>query len=178
MPIAPPPKSRSIQPAGPRKILVIDDDPSVLGAFRKILEPQRVERAALSTLENSLFEGRTRSSPKIADQPTQGAFPFVLTTASQGQEGLREVQRMQRQNTPFSLAFVDMRMPPGWDGVETIAHLWQVDTTLPIIICSAFSDYSWHDVIDRFKRPDLRMLPKPFETKDVLEMAYKHSRKA
>jgi DNA-binding NtrC family response regulator len=148
-----------------------------LSAYRKILDPQRVERSALSAIEGSLFEGRARSSANMDAQRATGGHPFVLTTASQGEEGLREVLRMQRQNTPFSLAFVDMRMPPGWDGVETISRIWQVDTTLPIIICSAFSDYSWHDVIERFKRPDLRMLPKPFETKDVLEMAYKHSRK-
>jgi DNA-binding NtrC family response regulator len=84
---------------------------------------------------------------------------------------------MKRKNSSFSLAFIDMRMPPGWDGVETMARIWMVDQGLPVVICSAFSDYSWHDIIERFHRPDLRMLPKPFESKDVLAMAYKFSRK-
>jgi FixJ family two-component response regulator len=63
-------------------------------------------------------------------------------------------------------------MPPGWDGVETAARIWEVDAEISIVICSAYSDYSWHEVVRRLNRPALRLLQKPFETSEVLELAW------
>ena len=68
------------------------------------------------------------------------------------------------------MAFVDMRMP-GWDGIETIQHLWQVQPSLEVAICSAYMDYSWHDVIARLGRPGLRLLQKPWASGEVLAVA-------
>ena len=80
--------------------------------------------------------------------------------------------RAKRSGRPYALAFVDMRMPPGWDGIETAANMWKEDPDLEIVICSAYSDYSWNDAIRRLRRPDLRLLMKPFQSKDVLDLAW------
>ena len=58
------------------------------------------------------------------------------------------------QGRPFALAFIDMRMPPGWDGLETIEHLWTVDPDVQVVICTAYSDYSWSDMLTRLGRSD------------------------
>jgi DNA-binding NtrC family response regulator len=92
--------------------------------------------------------------------------------ASQGREGFEAVRRMLKVKTPYALAFVDMRMPPGWDGIETSARIWEADPAIQIVICSAYSDYSWHEVVRRLNRPGLRLLQKPFDTKDVLDLAW------
>jgi diguanylate cyclase (GGDEF)-like protein/PAS domain S-box-containing protein len=70
------------------------------------------------------------------------------------------------------MAFVDMRMPPGWDGVQTITKLWEVDPELQVVICTAYSDYSWEEILERLGVNDhLLLLKKPFDTAEVCQLA-------
>jgi CheY-like chemotaxis protein len=149
-----------------RRIIVIDDNPAIHDDFRKILDPPPSSRGglALDALEAEIF-----GQPSVA---RKGHTAFELHTATQGREGCDVVSRMLRIGRPIALAFVDMRMPPGWDGVETAAKLWSVDPTLEIAICSAYSDYSWQEVVATLKRSELRLLRKPFETREVLDIAW------
>src|ERR1051326_1170424 len=65
-----------------------------------------------------------------------------------------------------------MRMPPGWDGIETIEKIWKKDPSLEIVICTAYSDHSWADVLRRLGRTDrLLILKKPFDTVEVSQLA-------
>jgi CheY-like chemotaxis protein len=149
-----------------RRILVIDDNPAIQQDFRKILCPQSgsSELEQLAELEADIFGD--------SSGPRELRAYFELYTASQGREGYEIVTRMQKIGRPIALAFIDMRMPPGWDGVETTVKLWALDPNLEIAICSAYSDYSWHDVIRTVKRPELRLLRKPFESHEVLDLAW------
>ncbi|MGH8024632.1 MAG: PAS domain S-box protein, partial [Limisphaerales bacterium] len=95
-----------------------------------------------------------------------------------GSDALALVAAALKADDPYSLAFVDIRMPPGWDGVETIARLWKISPDLQAVICTAYSDYSWHDIIGRFGHTDnLLILKKPFETVEVLQLTHALSRK-
>jgi CheY-like chemotaxis protein len=172
----------------PRRILVVDDNPSIHADFRKILGSASASRGGnLAALESSLFGSTSarvgtpppppsRAATSAADlsgPPRAGAPPhFSVDFASQGREGFEAVRRMLKVKTPYALAFVDMRMPPGWDGIETSARIWEADPAIQIVICSAYSDYSWHEVVRRLNRPGLRLLQKPFDTKDVLDLAW------
>jgi CheY-like chemotaxis protein len=98
-----------------RRVLVVDDNRAIHEDFRKVLCPGGPSHQRLRALENSLF-GAAEAPPP----PTSG---FIVDTASQGQEALDAVERMLRAKTPYALAFIDMRMPPGWDGVETSARI-------------------------------------------------------
>src|ERR1700721_3681137 len=70
------------------------------------------------------------------------------------------------------MAFLDMRMPPGWDGVETVERLWQADPRLQIVFCTAFSDYSWKEILQRLDvRDRLLILKKPFDPIEVYQFA-------
>ncbi len=72
----------------------------------------------------------------------------------------------------YALAFVDMRMPPGWDGLETIEKIWHVDRDIQIILCTAYSDYSWEEINSRFGAADrLLILKKPYDTIEVCQLA-------
>ncbi len=77
-----------------------------------------------------------------------------------------------RAGLPYAMAFVDMRMPPGWDGVETIERLWQEDARLQVVLCTAYSDYSWTEVFARLEARDrLLILKKPFDNIEISQMA-------
>jgi len=65
-----------------------------------------------------------------------------------------------------------MRMPPGWDGVETISRLWQADPSLQVVICTAYSDYSWDQIVEKLGITDrLLILKKPFDDAEVCQLA-------
>ncbi|MDX1723951.1 MAG: ATP-binding protein [Pseudomonas sp.] len=145
-----------------RRILLIDDTPSIHEDFRKILLLDSQTEAELDEVEAALF----------GEEVKAGAPQFELDSAYQGQEGLAMVCQAMRANRPYAMAFVDMRMPLGWDGVETIEQLWQEDPRLQIVICTAYADYSWEEVIDRLDSRDrLLILKKPFDNIEVCQLA-------
>src|ERR1044071_5976826 len=146
------------------RVLVIDDNPAIHADVRKILCPQVSSAAAsLDALEAELL-GETRKSAA----PTT---TFIVDSAHQGSEGLEMVKRALAAGQPYAMAFVDVRMPPGWDGVETSLELWKVAPDLQIVICTAYSDYSWDDLLAKLGSSDrLVILKKPFDTIEVLQL--------
>ncbi len=145
-----------------RRILVIDDSPSIHEDFRKILLPPK-DSGALDEARVALF-GETLSLP-----PQER---FEIEFADQGREGVGLVQSAEQEGRPYAIAFVDMRMPPGWDGLETIDHLWYVAPDLEIVICTAYSDHPWEDVSRRIGNTDkLLILLKPFNSIEVVQLA-------
>ena len=75
-------------------------------------------------------------------------------------------------NQPYALVFMDVRMPPGWDGVETTGRLWQADPELQVVICTAYSDYSLEETLTKLGNSDrLLILKKPYDNAEVLQLA-------
>jgi CheY-like chemotaxis protein len=146
-----------------KRILIIDDNPAIHEDFRKLLAPRLRPTDSLDADESALFGHKPAPSPR-----EQG---YELESALQGRHGLDMVIRATQLKRPYAVVFADMRMPPGWDGVETIQHILAVTPKVELCICSAYSDYSWHDVIRRLGRPGLRLLRKPFETSEVISVA-------
>jgi len=145
-----------------RRILVIDDNQSIHEDFRKILASPK-DSDKLDQARAALF-GETPSLP-----PQEH---YELEFADQGLEGCGLVQSAHRAGHPYAMAFVDMRMPPGWDGLETIEHLWYADPDLEIVICTAYSDHPWEDVSRRIGNTDkLLILMKPFNSVEVVQLA-------
>ena len=151
--------------AAHRRILVIDDNRSIHDDFRKILSPAVVPDDALEAAEAVLFGTATRQTPTTAQS-------FTIDTASQGEEGLQMVKRAQAEGQPYAMAFVDVRMPPGWDGIETTRQIWQVCPDMQIVICTAYADCCWSDVQEQIKPRDrMLILKKPFDIIEVLQLA-------
>jgi PAS domain S-box-containing protein len=145
-----------------RRILVIDDNPAIHDDFRKILSTPD-DSGEFEAISDALFGQETAKT-------TQAGFD--LESAFQGQEGLERVKRAVASARPYAMAFVDVRMPPGWDGVETTAKLWEAYPDLQVVICTAYSDYAWEDMIARVGRSDrLVILKKPFDNVEVLQLA-------
>lgn len=149
-----------------RRILLVDDMLAIHEDFRKVLVPQALEHGELSAVEAALFG----DEDKAATSPTLSAFE--LDSAYQGQEGLSKVETALKENRPYAMAFVDMRMPPGWDGVQTIEHLWRCDPRLQVVICTAYADSSWDEILAQLDvRDRLLILKKPFDSIEVFQLA-------
>jgi len=158
-------------PLAQRRILIVDDNASIHLDFRKVLgaQAEHSAQAALDVLEANLF-GETVAA---ASRPS-----FDIDSAHQGQEGVAMVRQARVEGRPYAMAFVDMRMPPGWDGLKTIEHLWAEDPDVQVVICSAHTDYDWTEVVDRLGHSDkLLVLRKPAEPIEVLQCATALSRK-
>jgi diguanylate cyclase (GGDEF)-like protein/PAS domain S-box-containing protein len=150
-----------MNPLENRRILLVDDTPAIHEDYRKILASDAAA-SDLDEAEVSLFGGSTHTT----------SVHFELESAYQGAEAADKVRASLSAHRPYAMAFVDMRMPPGWDGVETIEHLWQEDPQLQIVICTAYSDYSWREVLGRLDvRDRLLILKKPFDAIEVYQLA-------
>ncbi|MGC6368934.1 putative bifunctional diguanylate cyclase/phosphodiesterase [Pseudomonas sp. K2I15] len=144
-----------------RRILIVDDTASIHEDFRKILEADANGVQSLDSIEETLFG----TAPAVRQT-------FLLDSAYQGQEALELVTKALAADTPYALVFIDMRMPPGWDGLETIEQLWAVDPHLQIALCTAYSDYSFEAIEARLKYDDqLLILKKPFDNLEIRQMA-------
>lgn len=143
------------------RILVIDDNRAIHQDFAKIL----VKTKASTELENSA--ALVFGSPSIGK-----VAEYRVEFASQGQEGVEMIRKAMAENDPYAMAFVDMRMPPGWDGLETIEHAWKVCPDLQVVICTAYSDYPWDEVSSRLGLSDsVLILKKPFDNVEVSQLA-------
>ena len=146
-----------------RRILVIDDNRTIHDDVRKILGAKQAHAAGLDEAETMLFDDA--SAGRRADG-------FEIDSAYQGREGLEMVRQALRAERPYAAAFVDIRMPPGWDGITTIAHLWREDPNLEVVVCTAYSDYTWEEIAKTLGETDhLLILKKPFDNVEVRQLA-------
>ena len=153
------------------RVLIVDDNVTIHADFQKILAAPEAGDAQLRKAESLLFGGATEPEPVAVPH-------YQIDSASQGQEGLRLVEKALAEGHPYALAFIDVRMPPGWDGIETVDRIWKQDPDLPVVICTAYSDYSWSDMMIRLGHSDnLVVLRKPFEAVEVLQLAHSLTRK-
>ena len=149
---------------GNHRILVVDDNAAIHKDFQKILCPSSSHQEEIDSVAAGLFE---ESAREVA------CTKFEVSFAFQGQDALRMVQDAVERQQPFAVAFVDVRMPPGWDGIETTMKLWEVDPTLQIVICTAYSDYSWEEMIATLGcSPRLVILKKPFDNIEVTQLCH------
>ena len=139
----------------------MDDNQAIHADFRKIL-----------CADNGIGIGRNGSGALWSARRPAGGRTMKSIPAYQGQEGLALVEKARAEGRPYALAFVDVRMPPGWDGVETTSRIWQVCPDTQIVLCTAYSDYSWDEMMPSSVIADrLVILKKPFDAVEVLQLA-------
>jgi PAS domain S-box-containing protein len=146
------------------RILVVDDNPAIHDDFRKILIPRSAANKDLGAAAARLFGRPSRRTE---------ALRFEIDCASRGQEGLDKVRAAAREERLYSMAYVDVRMPNGWDGIETICRIWQEHPNLLVVICTAFSDHSWEEIQERLGFSDrFLILKKPFDNLEVRQLTW------
>ena len=144
------------------RILVIDDNPAIYEDFCKVLTPGTTPSKALIELANSIFD--EVSKPARTEN-------YQIDFAPRGQDGVKRVASALQEGWPYVIAFVDMRMPNGWGGLETIKNLWITDPQLQVVLCTAYSDYTWAEIREQLSRRDrFLILKKPFDNIEVQQM--------
>lgn len=147
------------------RILIIDDNPAIHDDIRKVLQPfENSQSASIQSIEAVLFgETPITSIPDIN---------YEVDSAYQGEEGYNLVCEAISANRSYALALVDIRMPPGLDGLETIKRIWNIDPNIQIAICTAYSDYTWTEIIKELGQTDrLLILKKPFDNVEIRQIA-------
>src|SRR6185503_676190 len=146
-----------------RRILIVDDNRAIHEDFRKILGRTAGARDELKALDAELF-GTPTEAPDES---------FELESAFQGEEAIEKVRAARAASRGYAVLFVDVRMPPGLDGIETTARLLKEDPDVGIVICSAYSDHSWEEMTSAFGKTDrVLILKKPFDTVEVRQLAH------
>ncbi|MFT5200065.1 MAG: two-component system sensor histidine kinase/response regulator [Planctomycetota bacterium] len=145
------------------RILLVDDNPAIHEDFKKILASQGGSNAPLSDARSAFFGEATA---------VEASAEYQLDSAFQGQQALELLLAAAKEGKPYAMAFVDVRMPPGWDGVQTIKEMWKADPDLECVICTAFSDYSWSEMAKELGQSDkLLILKKPFDPVEARQLA-------
>jgi CheY-like chemotaxis protein len=158
-------KNMKPHPTNHYRILIIDDNLAIHDDFRKVLvrSPK-----CLAEEEAALF----------GDEPETFQWPvFEIDSAYQGKDGLDLIEKSLLEARPYALAFIDVRMPPGWDGVETACEIWKRSPGLQIVICTAHSDYSWKRMLKLLGySKQLFILKKPFDNIEVRQLTFAMTR--
>ncbi|RPI61607.1 MAG: diguanylate cyclase, partial [Lysobacterales bacterium] len=146
-----------------RRVLIVDDNRAIHDDFRKILGRATGSSDELKALDAELFGTAPESSYE----------GFLLDSAYQGEEAIEKVSRAHAEGRGYALLFVDVRMPPGLDGIATTVRLLREDPDVGIVICSAYSDHSWEEMTAAFGKTDrVLILKKPFDTVEVRQLAH------
>ena len=135
------------------RVLVIDDDRSSQDLLRRIISKS--------------------AAPRAERHSSRSRMPcFEVDLADPGEEGLHLIEKSLLENRPYSLAFVDVRLGSGWDGVQTTCKIWQKYPDLEVVLCTGFADRPWEDMVKSLGFLDrLIVLIKPFDTIEVKQLA-------
>jgi CheY-like chemotaxis protein len=144
------------------RVLIVDDNPDIHRDFRKVLVSEPAE-PELENLAEALF----------GDAP-ESTLSYTLDSAFQGAEAIEMVRKAMVGPNRYGLAFVDVRMPPGMDGVQTIQALRKIDPALDCVICTAYSDYTPEAARQKIGITEgLLFISKPFDTAIIRQLAKK-----
>ncbi|MGD9899986.1 MAG: response regulator, partial [Calditrichaceae bacterium] len=152
------------------RILIVDDNEAIHSDFKTILEnssSNRLDKKALE-LENELFGEDSSENGK----DDSGNVEYRIDDAYQGEEAVRMVEKAATEDDPYALIFMDVRMPPGIDGILTTKKIWEKYPLTEVVICTAYSDYSWDEIIRHLGKTDkLLFMKKPFNTTSIKQIA-------
>ncbi len=152
-----------MEPTVNHRVLVVDDTPAIHDDIRKVLSGANDASRALGELEADLFGGA----------PVRARAAYHIDSAYPGQEAVDKIRCELNVGRRYEVAFVDVRMPPGWDGIETIEQIWKIDPNVQVVICTAYSDHAWPEIVARLGHSDqLLILKKPFDIVEVNQLAH------
>ncbi len=147
------------------RILIVDDNESIHNDFKKVLQGKSKDK--LRNVEMALFG---EDDPDFEHE--EPVIEYQIDDAFQGEDAIEMVDRATADGRPYALIFMDVRMPPGMDGIQASARIWERHPEVELVICTAHSDYSWGEMVKEIGASDkLQFLRKPFDMVTVQQMA-------
>ncbi|MFT5131306.1 MAG: two-component system sensor histidine kinase/response regulator [Rhodothermales bacterium] len=159
-----------------KRILIVDDNPSIHEDFKKILpaasdEHRDDERDELNALYGEVF-GESNPDAEGDEALARNVTGYELSHALQGEDAFEMIREAELAGRPFALTFMDVRMPPGWDGIVTIREIWAEFPNIEVVICTAYSDYTWSQILKTLGTTDqLQFVRKPIDIVSIKQMA-------
>ena len=149
----------------PVRVLVVDDNAAIHDDFRRVLDPVPNDDGGLAALDADL--GR---------QPVRRERRFQVDAVTDGDTARILAREALAAGDPLAVAFVDLRMPGGPDGLDTAERLLADDPALQVVLCTAYSDHSWETIRARVSgapgnQDRVLVLKKPFDPIEVLQLA-------
>ncbi len=151
----------------PIRILIADDEAGIRDSYREILQPPTKKAA-----DSKLTDLRSRLFNKGPQTRVDDPEVFELVLCSGAEEAVAAVEEANREEKPFAVVFLDMRMPPGPDGVWAATRIRELDKRLDIVVVTAYSDIDPEE-ISRLVPPrgSLFYLQKPFHPHEIRQLA-------
>ena len=156
-----------------RKILLVDDNEDIHNDFRKILVPHKsIENVELAHLEDQLFATGPTKKAETKENEKGIDWDYKVDSAFQGQTAIEMVDKAAKEGAPYAMMFMDIRMPPGLDGIQTVKRIWEKHPYIEVVLCTAYSDYNSNDLTSILGASHrLILLKKPFDPMAVRQMA-------
>ncbi|MDH3611750.1 MAG: EAL domain-containing protein [Gammaproteobacteria bacterium] len=148
------------------RILVVDDDVMLIDEYLRCLgedyEPDSATET-LSELEKVLFGEETDE---------RGAARFMVETRTQGEPAVEAVEEAVRMQQPYCIVFLDIRMPPGINGIEAAKQIRALDPDVNIVIVTG-SMSSEAENLDKQVPPadKIFFFNKPFHAAECRQLA-------
>ena len=153
----------------PIRVLIADDEADVRDAYRQILTEADMsgETAVFHNLRSRLFA----RPPAVAPRSIGGNTTFAPVFCEGAEAAVKAVRDAIAADSPFAVAFLDMRMPPGPDGVWAAARIRELDPAIELVLCTAYSDVDPAH-IGTLVPPEekLSYLQKPFHPHEIRQM--------
>ena len=157
-----------------RKILVVDDQQDLREQLAKLLRKagQKDETHSLVEQMRARLLGNKEAVEEEDTENADDVSPYIVETAAQGEEAWNMIKEANQNEDPFAVMFLDMRMPPGWDGLETATKIREIDKNLEIVIMTAYADHDQAQIADQVGMPEkLLYIKKPFQAEEIYQLA-------
>jgi diguanylate cyclase len=155
----------------PIRVLIVDDEAEIRDAYRQILnESEAAEMAGFKELRTRLFKKAGDSGARVRSAAARTTV-FETVFCDQAAAAVAAVKEGLAHNQPFALVFLDVRMPPGPDGVWAATQIRELDPAVEIVICTAYSDTDPGEIGGYVPPEDkLSYLQKPFHPHEIRQM--------
>jgi CheY-like chemotaxis protein len=128
------------------RVLIADDDEHILECYREAFgESEATDyMKALNILDAELFD---------VIEDSNAAPVFEVVSCNQGNDAIDLAEKATNEGHPFDVVILDVRMPPGIDGVEAGSQIRKMDPEVEIVFVTGFSDVRRADLERRVPPP-------------------------
>ena len=145
------------------RVLIVDDEAGIHSDFKDMLNPNSTQTLTDQFAE-SLFD-------EVAKDKASFLPPFELLHAISGEEAYDIICAGKESNRPIAVAYIDVRMPPGIDGVEAIRRIRQIEKDIELVIMTAYTDKPLPEIIrDMELLHKLLYIRKPFAPEEIQQI--------